>query len=159
MEDVPFATFDKLSKKYVKVTILKTDLEKFPLSLLCMIVNSSGFNKKYDNKLDAYVIDISPSHLLEHIAYFYKTSRWKNPYLRENGIDNSDLTRIIDYLNLPDDYEEVEDPEEEYPEDDDLDYAELLSEESDEYDPSCRDDRFDDGCFFDDIDPNPYGHT
>jgi hypothetical protein len=106
------------------------------------------------------VIEISPSHLLEHIAHFYKTNHWKNPHLRENGIEVNQLEELIDYLNLPDDYEEVEDPIEERDEEEDFEaYADFSSENDEDWDPSLRDDRYDDGFIDYGYDPNPYGHT
>jgi len=156
--EVAFASFDPLSKGYKKISIKKKDLERFSTSLLSMIFTSRGaFKKDYKDDLKAFVIDIEPN-MLHHVEYFYKNKKWKNPYLRENNLEFDQLEKITDYLNLPDDIEDPEDPVEEHDEDE---YPDFDSESSEEWDPNLRDDRFDADDYYIDYgyDPNPYGHT
>jgi len=163
MEEVAFAALNPSTNKYKKISILKGDLEKFPSSLLSMILSTNGaFRKKYDETLEAFIIefpsDIS-SDLFEHVAYFYKKKGWKNPHCRENGIELNQFYAIIDYFNLPDDFEPDEDNPDEYQEEDVNDSYD--TSESDEWDPNMRDDRFDADDYNIDYgyDPNPYGLT
>lgn len=159
MEELAFATFDPLSGKYITIQILKDDLKKFPTSLFWMIFSTSSgaFPKKYDKELGAFVVKIEPSQMLEHIAYFYKHKHWKNPYARENGLEINKLYTILDYLNLPDEFERIEDPDEF---EKDFVCPDDFPGNDNDWDPISEDeydDNYDD--FYDDRDPNPYGHT
>lgn len=158
MEEIGFAAFDPFTKKYIQTLINKEDLDKFPKSLFSLIITtSSTYKTQFDNELQAFIVSIEPK-MLKHIAYFYKMKCWKNPHLRENNLSVIELNQITDYLNLPDNIEEVEDPEEEYAEDeeDDIyDYYANIYESDEELDPSLRDDHFDDDHYIDyDYDPN-----
>ena len=95
----------------IKVSILRSDLEKYPNSYLStLVIKTIG-----DDFHDVLTVPFL-GKTLESVAYFYKNDIWKNPYIFENKLeivnhDSSEIMNfeaVIDYLNLPYEFEDVE---------------------------------------------------
>lgn len=138
-----------------KVSILASDLEKYPESLLSMIVSKKD-KKLFDVDANAYKLDFLED-TLKHVAQFYATGQWPNPFVPGNQLRldsvGGDFFRICDYLNLPYIFDEIE--EEEFDDWDEQDYLDrnaydeylnsLCAEDADdEYESGKYDDWIDD---------------
>lgn len=149
-ELVPFATLNANTGNYVKGSVSMKNLEAFPKSLFSMIVLNFGKFNGFNNEIGAFVVEMSVEDF-ENTIYFYEKKVWKNPFLAENKLGMSTLQKLSDYLDLPDNFEELCDQDEEYEEDDYDYYADISSDSEEEEwdpirdDPSCYDyDSFDD---------------
>jgi len=128
------------------VSILKTDLEKYPKSFLNLLTRGN-FQGDYQNGI--FKVGFN-RNTLSLVAHFYQTGRWSNLYIEGNQLDIDDVTGCIEdvceFLGLPS--EPMEDPEEEF-------FEEEEGEEFDNYDyydddeSSSDDDPFDVPFYYD----------
>ena len=126
-----------------QVSILKSDLEKYPKSFLNLLT-IGNFQGDYHN--GTFKVGFN-RNTLSLVAHFYQTGKWANLYIEGNQLDIDDVTGCIEdvceFLGLPS--EPMEDPEEEFfEEEEEFDDYDYYDDES-----SSDDDPFDVPFYYD----------